>query len=80
MSDTYYVWIERGGKDASRDILIVPKDLFDKLKPFEDELGAGSWEEAQPWIDQALDGIDADLRPSEAEALDEDHVIFVTSC
>lgn len=74
MDTSYYIafyHLTRG--DSGLDsIVVVPKELFDKLLPFKTATGVCE-NYPQELFEEAYELEDADLRPSERDAIPDDH-------
>jgi hypothetical protein len=82
-SKDYYVkldFLTRGDAELSK-VVKVSKEIFQQLKPYEDQLGRGAPpEECDEAIAIVLDGEDADLRPSQIENIPDEHFIYIAVC
>jgi hypothetical protein len=80
----YYVYFYRGGRDHSEQLVVIPKESFEKIWPYADYLEM-AWQHKVPndiltLLSTFYDLPDADLRPSEWDDILDDHFIRVTLC
>lgn len=80
----YYVYFYRGGRDASEHLVVVPQGTFERIWPHSNHLDMAWYHDVPADVMALVDTLhalpDADLCPSEMEAIPDDHFIRITLC
>lgn len=82
--DAYYVYFYRGGRDPMEHLAIVPKELFDKLKPHEEDLDdcTAVPADVQAEVDKVWDLPDLSdaFSDRDYDRIPDEHFVRVTLC
>jgi len=81
---TFYLYLYRGGRDPFEHLVVLDSDVFERIWPHYEALDM-AWthkvpDDVQSLVDEAMGLPDADLRPSEMDAIPDDRFIRVTLC